>query len=271
MTLPLFISLAFAPALFWFWFFARRDVQPEPAILLLRTFGWGAAIFMLFWIGVVEETLKYWAARNIIHHRDFDEPIDGLIYATAAALGFATLENILYMLLHGGEVILLRGPITTLGHILFALPWGYAMAIKRFQPHSSVLRKGLLLSALLHGLFDGFLLGGSTEGFGWLLLPFFPLIFIMLQLSNRYFHRIESDCLKRQYYTIVDDITEVSQHNTLETPANITLVIELQEKSDSLSTITSSIISTTPITSTTSTTTHNHQNHQNHSDKIILS
>jgi protease PrsW len=217
MTFAIFVGLAFAPALFWFWFFARRDVQPEPAALLLRTFLWGAAMVLpagllelmieplgfivgLLLVGIVEETLKFLAARNIMRHRDFDEPIDGLIYATAAALGFATLENILYMALHGSEVILLRGPITTLGHILFSLPWGYAMAIKRFRHSSGVLRKGLLLSAALHSLFDAFLIGGSTNGFEWLLLPFLPLMYVMWKLSERYYARIEADCYERQYF-----------------------------------------------------------------------
>lgn len=217
-SLAVIVGLAFAPALFWFWFFARRDRNPEPAGLLLRTFLWGALMvipagllqvflesvassafgvgigssLLLLVVGPIEEVSKFIAARSIVKNKAFDEPVDGLIYATAAALGFATLENVLYMLQEGAGIILLRGPISTLGHILFALPWGYAMAFKRFQTQNSgrwILRRGLLLGALLHGLFDVFLIGGGTMGFEWLLLPFIPLMILMWVLANRYYAR----------------------------------------------------------------------------------
>jgi RsiW-degrading membrane proteinase PrsW (M82 family) len=198
------VSIAFAPALFWFWFFARRDRNPEPAQLLLRTFAWGAVMVLpaailevslesvigtlaFFMVGPIEELAKFVAARNIARNKAFDEPVDGLIYATAAALGFATLENVLYMIQFGANVILVRGPLSTLGHILFAMPWGYAMAYKRFRGGRWVLRRGLALGAMLHGLFNLFLMAGSTEGLEWLLLPFVPLLIVMWRLSNRYY------------------------------------------------------------------------------------
>jgi RsiW-degrading membrane proteinase PrsW (M82 family) len=215
MNAAVIVGLAFAPALFWFWFFARRDRNPEPAGLLLRTFVWGAlmvipagllqvfldsigssalgagfgASLTLFLVGPIEELSKFVAARSIAKNKAFDEPVDGLIYATAAALGFATLENVLYMFQDGASVILIRGPISTLGHVLFALPWGYAMSLKRFRGGQWILRRGLLLGALLHGLFDVFLVGGSTAGFEWLLLPFIPLMVVMWRLANQYYAR----------------------------------------------------------------------------------
>jgi protease PrsW len=209
------VGLAFAPALFWFWFFARRDRNPEPAGLVLRTFTWGALMvipagllqlflesvsssalgvgfgsgFLLLVVGPIEELSKFIAARSIAKNKAFDEPVDGLIYATAAALGFATLENALYMFQDGASIILIRGPISTLGHVLFALPWGYAMSLKRFRGGHWILRRGLLLGALLHGLFDVFLIGGGTAGFEWLLLPFIPLMVVMWRLANQYYAR----------------------------------------------------------------------------------
>lgn len=218
MSLAVIVGLAFAPALFWFWFFARRDRNPEPAGLLLRTFAWGALMvipagllqvflesigssalgagfgssLMLLLVGPIEEVSKFVAARNIVRNKAFDEPVDGLIYATAAALGFATLENVLYMLQNGASVILIRGPVSTLGHILFALPWGYAMALKRFQGGRWVIRRGLLLGALLHGLFNVFLIGGGTTGYEWLLLPFIPLMIVMWRLANQYYARTKN-------------------------------------------------------------------------------
>jgi protease PrsW len=212
-NLAIVVGLSFAPALFWLWFFARRDKHPEPLALLIRTFAWGAAMVipaailevlfqsigtslggaavgvgvLLATVGPIEEVLKFAAARNIAKHREFDEPIDGLIYATAASLGFATLENIFYLLQGGAALILVRGPISTLAHILFALPWGYALSLRRFKNARGVQRRGVLIGAALHSLFDVLLAGGGVKGFEWLLIPFLPLMLLMWWLAGRYY------------------------------------------------------------------------------------
>jgi protease PrsW len=206
MTLAALFAIALAPALFWFWFFARRDRNPEPAWLLLRTFAWGMAmvlpavllesaieevfgvmaVFLL--VGLIEEGCKFLAALSVVKRQEFDEPIDGLIYATAAALGFATLENVLYLLNHGASLIFVRGSISTLGHILFAGTWGYAMSLKRFSGGRYLLRRGWLLAALLHTIFNFLLLGAGAEaGLEWLLLPFVGLMIVMWRLTGFYY------------------------------------------------------------------------------------
>jgi protease PrsW len=206
MSFTVLLALALAPALFWLWFFMRRDRHPEPAWLLLRTFLWGAAMVipaalleagiesalgttaMFVCVGIIEETAKLIAASSILKNREFDEPVDGLIYATAAALGFATLENVFYMLQGGAGLILLRGPISTLGHILFAGAWGYALSLRRFSSRRFVVRKALLLSAALHTIFNFLLLGASSDAnLVWLLLPFAGLMVLMWRLTGAYY------------------------------------------------------------------------------------
>lgn len=204
MSLPAVLALAFAPALFWFWFFVRHDRNPEPAALLARTFGWGAvalvpaallqefvgtlgAVVALVLTGPIEELSKYAAAAGLLRHRDFDEPVDGLVYATAAALGFATLENALYLAAGGPALILVRGPVTTLAHVLFAVPWGYAMSLKRFGGGAWTLRRGLLLASGLHAAFNLTLAAGGRESPLWLLIPFVPGMALMWLLADRFF------------------------------------------------------------------------------------
>ena len=227
MNLAIIVGLAFAPALFWFWFFARRDRHPEPAWLLVRTFLWGAvmvvpaaileivleqflatsvnvgfaALMGLVLVGPIEELAKFAAASNIAKHREFDEWIDGLVYATAASLGFATLENVFYLIEGGAGLILLRGPISTLAHILFALPWGFALAQKRFRGGTWILRRGWLIGAGFHSLFDLLLVGGGTQGFEWLLLPFIPLMVVMWRLAGRYYAHAVKDADARPIKT----------------------------------------------------------------------
>jgi protease PrsW len=205
MTIPVIIVLALAPTLFWFWFFARQDKRPEPAKVLLRVFFWGVLMVipatvlensidtffgttvLIALTGLIEEGFKFLAASSIAKHKNFDEPIDGLIYSTAAALGFATLENLAYMLRADPSLILVRGPVTTLGHILFSLTWGYAMSLRRFRNAHNVLRRGWLLGALLHTVFNAILLSYGSVGIEWLVLPFVGIMVLMLQLARRYY------------------------------------------------------------------------------------
>ena len=219
MNFAALFALALAPALFWLWVFIRRDRAPEPAWLLIRTFLWGAVMVvpaalleagiesafgvtvMFLAVGLIEESAKLIAASSMLKHREFDEPIDGLVYGTAATLGFATLENALYMLSGGAGLILLRGPISTLGHILFASAWGYALSVRKFSPNRRwVIRKALLLAAGLHTTFNFLLFtAGSAAGLEWLLLPFVGLMILMWRLTGAHYRSATqmSDAQKR--------------------------------------------------------------------------
>src|SRR4029453_10408797 len=143
------IFLGSAPALLWLIYFYRRDrFEPEPIRLGLKTFAWGAfgivpaaAIEQLFSvselahsdpravsvaaltlatfaiIGPVEEGIKFLFVRlTVCRNPEFDEPVDGLIYASSAALGFAAAENITYVVGSGAGVLVGRALISTLGH-----------------------------------------------------------------------------------------------------------------------------------------------------------
>ncbi len=211
-NLPALFALALAPALFWFWFFARRDRHPEPARLLLQTFLWGAAVLLpaglfenaientsgailvLVLSGVVEESAKFLATTSILGHKEFDEPVDGLVYATAASLGYASLENFIYLMTGGPDLIAVRGGVSTLGHILFAMPWGFALGQHRFVRHfpgaqTWARRKGLAMGALFHSLFNLFLHESGVKGGEWLLIPFAALMLLMWRMAGRYYAR----------------------------------------------------------------------------------
>lgn len=185
----LFLStvLALIPGLLWLYHFYNKDIyDPEPPSWVLGTFVLGAlavipAHFLethlqIFWehilpyppqaymmanlffnVGPVEEGLKFLAVFFFAYQqRHFNEPVDGIIYASAAALGFASAENLVYMFQMGWQVIFLRGFLTSLAHVMFACMWGMALGNARFQPHKTryVLLSGLVTAALAHGLYD---------------------------------------------------------------------------------------------------------------------
>jgi len=128
-------------------------------IMGLQVVNTSAQMAKVSWIlgGIVEESAKLVMVLLLMfRQKEFDEPIDGIIYAGAVALGFASAENVIYINSLGASVILVRGPISTLGHMLFSSIWGYALGKAKFDPKNrmTLLLKGFALSAFFHGLFN---------------------------------------------------------------------------------------------------------------------
>jgi RsiW-degrading membrane proteinase PrsW (M82 family)/RNA polymerase subunit RPABC4/transcription elongation factor Spt4 len=188
--------LGMAPGIFWLWLIYGMDkYRPEPKGLVIRTFVLGIAsvvpvsivemllalpyiipnsggmstadflpsslgsiaYFSFIIAGFTEELFKFLVVRTTVYRSPyFDEPLDGLIYASAAALGFASLENVMYLFTLGWEAILVRGPISTVAHVIFSGLWGYPLALRKLKKPKATLLVwlGLLGSMAGHGLFD---------------------------------------------------------------------------------------------------------------------
>jgi len=178
--------IAFLPGLLWLWFVYKKDrYEPEPVIWVIIVFFAGALVTIptaliekslsssmglhmigssadaakASWIvaGIVEEAAKLAVVIIIMWKRDgFNEPMDGLVYAAAASLGFASAESIVRIKHYGAMVVLFRGPMAVLGHMLFSSMWGYALGRAKFEPQRrlSLLAKGFVLAAFFHGLYN---------------------------------------------------------------------------------------------------------------------
>ena len=178
--------MSFAPGLFWLWFYLRRDAyRPAPRRLIAVTFGLGClstipagiiefiflgdslleeggglggvAAGMLFVVGPVEEACKF-AVVRLKPYRSlyFDEPMDGLVYAAAASLGFASLENLFYVLEFGPEVMIVRAPVSTVSHLVHGSIWGYALGLHQASGYrrSMLVAASLVLAAFIHAIFN---------------------------------------------------------------------------------------------------------------------
>ena len=134
----------------------------------------GIAAYTAFIVaGFTEELGKFLAVRQTLYKSPyFSEPMDGLIFAAAAALGFASIENVGYMVSFGAAVVLLRGVFSTVGHVLFAAPWGFALGRqKRGGPSGALFtRAALVVGITAHGLFDFFIFVGGRWAAGTLAL-----------------------------------------------------------------------------------------------------
>jgi len=120
---------------------------------------WPMALGCFFVIGPAEELCKFLAVRLYTYRRpEFDEPMDGIVYSAAAALGFASVENLLYVLdWDTGRIrwgmLGLRAFLSLPGHVLFSACWGYALGRLRFHRGYKVWPLWLA-AAGLHGLYD---------------------------------------------------------------------------------------------------------------------
>ncbi len=222
------VIIAFVPGIFWMWFIYRWDRhQPEPRWLVVRSFLWGMLLvipiavieFLLILgnlgsqglsqignanlslgniayesfivAGVTEELGKFLVVRLFIYKSPyFDDSTDGIIYASAVALGFATLENIGYTFTYGWQVILVRGPISTFSHVLFSAIWGYPLALRKigYPKATRCIWLGLIGAMLAHGFFD-FLLFTQTW-YALLAIPLLAGMVIGLNLMLRHSRRI---------------------------------------------------------------------------------
>lgn len=208
--------IAFVPAIFYLMPLVWLDrFDPEPLWILAAAFAWGAivSVFVSFIINttisvalgpvigaVVSAPIFEEASKGIgllillvFFRRYFDGILDGLIFAGVIALGFATVENVLYYgraLLGGGIpgvaiLFFIRGILSPFAHVTFTAMIGIGCGISR-ESHNLAVRiiapmVGYLIAVFLHALWNGvatFLgLGGFAVLYVLLEIPFF-LIFV---------------------------------------------------------------------------------------------
>jgi RsiW-degrading membrane proteinase PrsW (M82 family) len=186
------VVVALVPALFWLVWFLRKDrYEPEPRGLVLRAFLYGMAAVpaalvleraldaalagggrlprwahLALLVAPIEETLKFAIVRlRFYPDPEFNEPVDGIVYATTVAIGFATLENALYMRWAGVGTILYRALAATLLHLGCSGLVGFALGRRKFSRSGPPVWRALAGAIALHAGFD--LLGAyGAEGAG---------------------------------------------------------------------------------------------------------
>jgi RsiW-degrading membrane proteinase PrsW (M82 family) len=189
------------PALLWLTFWLLEDrCQPEPKRYIFFCFVLGmlaipfvleserfaasyitGPLLLVAW-ATIEEIFKFGAAYlGALHWGVFDEPLDAVIYMVTAALGFAALENVLFILtpLESGNVLqtIITGDLrfvgATLLHTLSSATIGLALAFAFYQ--SAATRRlaavgGVILATLLHAGFNLSILGQGGSSIFWIFL-----------------------------------------------------------------------------------------------------
>ena len=129
-----------------------------------------AAIFDGYVVaGLSEELWKLLLLMLVIwRSRHFDEYFDGIVYATYLSLGFACVENVMYVFgsTDPMSTAFMRGLLAVPAHFLFAVTMGYYLSIAKFDPENRPLHlmKALLYPVLLHGTYDALLMVNDSLG-----------------------------------------------------------------------------------------------------------
>ena len=111
-------------------------------------------------IGIVEESAKLMAMHKAYRDNAFNEVMDGVVYGAAAAAGFATFENILYVMSSGYVTGVSRALLSVPGHVFFGAIIGFYLGLAKFRNENRflIVLNGLIIAALFHGCYDFFLL-----------------------------------------------------------------------------------------------------------------
>lgn len=187
------LGLAVAPgAAIALYVYFRDKYEKEPLSLLMKTFFAGffivflaaAAEMLLFdlfptdtsdvmmtvihtfiFVGLTEELSKYLCLYWVAYPKaDFNEPFDGIMYAVMVSMGFATSENIMYVMEGGLHVAVLRIFTAVPAHATFGVMMGYFIGLAKFRNHqTSLLVIGIATATFFHGLYDFFLTIDSIE------------------------------------------------------------------------------------------------------------
>ncbi len=110
-------------------------------------------------VALIEEFSKYIFVRYYAYRKPaFDEPYDGIVYAVMVSMGFATLENLMYVAEGGLGTAILRMFTAVPAHATFGVIMGYFLGLQKFNPDKKYLGLlGLAFATIFHGAYDFFL------------------------------------------------------------------------------------------------------------------
>jgi protease PrsW len=157
------------PHRYLIWCFIFGMISTAPAMFLERwgmSLGydespdlWTTFVFAFVVVAGSEELVKFVFLRGYIYpKKDFNEPLDGIVYTVMIGMGFATLENILYAS-YGLETTIVRAFTAVPAHAAFAVIMGYYVGLAKFDKARELqyLAQGLIAAVVLHGAYDFFI------------------------------------------------------------------------------------------------------------------
>ena len=183
------LLITILPSLLIVFFFVKSDQFPEPTNQIVKIFFYGILLcFPAFYLNTalagvyasteigdvlissflsaapVEEVLKFTVLYSLVYKmKDFNEPIDGVVYGVTVSLGFATLENIYYVYAlsdyfdtSSQSLAILRSFSAIPAHGVFGAAMGYFFMKYSFISKQNNLALCMIVPILLHGSYNFF-------------------------------------------------------------------------------------------------------------------
>jgi protease PrsW len=227
------ILIAIAPvAIIAFYVWYRDHYEREPLALVLKTMAAGVLIVLPVIVvenflsrmgeslggmlsvaytafivaGFTEEFFKYLVLYFLIwKSRDFNDKYDGIVYATFVSLGFAGMENVMYVLQSGFSTGIMRAVTAVPAHAIFGITMGFYFGLAKFYVarQKEFKAKALWLPVVLHGIYDFILM----TGIAWLWIVFAGFVIYlyvsglrrMRILSVQSYYRTDYELLNRKF------------------------------------------------------------------------
>lgn len=207
---------AILPVMGLCYFVYKKDNNKEPMDLLMKLIAYGCliaipvivvelalngitdtdkdtsliSIFIKTFIGVAlaEEGFKWLAVKfKAYNSREFDEIYDIVVYSVFVSLGFAGLENVLYVFVGGFGVAILRAILSVPGHACFGVMMGYYLSrakVASISNNNGLYVKNIVLSLLIpmlfHTMYDALLTWYTNAKMDWIILAFLLFDIIMV-------------------------------------------------------------------------------------------
>lgn len=209
------LALAVLPVSFFVgWIYFKDKYEKEPPLKLIEYFllgilvsilaiflesyfsklnifsGTMGALYIAFFVAAfTEEGLKSIILIPVLlNDKNFNEKLDGIIYSIFLSLGFATIENIIYLMRErldlSFELGVTRGLISIPSHIMFAITMGYYISKYKFSKeddneNNKYLIYAVIMPILLHGVFDFILM----IGYRWAIIVFIVYIIFLWKIN----------------------------------------------------------------------------------------
>lgn len=209
------LLLSIAPGIaFGLWIYLKDKYDKEPLYLLFKVFIFGclctiptlivenilthfnifngllSVAYISFIIaGFTEEYFKRLVVlKSAFSSKYFNEKLDGIVYCVFSALGFATIENILYVFFNTSieafQIGINRALISVPAHMLFGVTMGYYLSLYKYCnddniKRKSYLSKSLYVPILLHGLFDFILMSNLS----WAMIVFIIYVLYLWKIN----------------------------------------------------------------------------------------
>ena len=207
---------ALLPVVVLCYFIYKKDFHKEPRALLQKLFGFGCLtvipilafeillsnyfptdgvydfltlfINVFVSVGLVEEGFKWLAVKKIGYdNQEFDEIYDIIVYSVFVSLGFACVENVLFVIQSGFGTAIMRAITAVPGHTCFGVFMGYFLSKAKVneinQNHNMSIRNllfSLFVPVLIHTFYDAILFYAQTSAFSTMYIAIFFLFIIIL-------------------------------------------------------------------------------------------